>query len=377
MSKILLLGCGRQAFGAAYALAKLGHDLVLADAVQGPSGRLHYWLTDKGLGTRVIKSEHYDWMSQDLLAAIDDCDGVFSGIPYHITGELLKVCIARGKTYVDLGCEPPDIAEARKLPQLSDPQNTFVFDAGLAPGLLNQLGECLQEEMKGAESCQLFCGGLPKKPWGPFGYYPYFAPESVVAEYLDDAVVLKEGIVVKRPGLSELETVEVPGEGTLEAFLTSGGESDAPGRLAKRIKNFEYKTLRYPGHCAAMTLMRDAGFWNPEPLAEGETPPLSIFCRLLASGKGQAPPDKVVGLARVKAGDMVSEASFVHHFDSSLGLSAMSQMTGFPAAIILDQALKSEPRGLLSAGEWGRAKSMTKALKEFGVKIRTRSYRVK
>lgn len=377
MSRILLLGCGRQAYGAAFALAKLGHDLHLADSVQEAAASLHRWLAERGQGDRVLKSEQIGWMGPELNAAIDQSDGVFSGIPYHITVELLKLCIEKGRHYVDLGCEPPDIAEARRHPALAEPQATFVFDAGLAPGLLNQLGESLIEDTRGAESCQLFCGGLPKKPWGPFGYYPYFAPESVVAEYLDDAVVLKEGIVVKRPGLSELETVEVPGEGTLEAFLTSGGESDAPTRLAKRIRNFEYKTLRYPGHCAAMTLMRDAGFWHPEPLAEGETPPLTTFCRLLASGKGQAPPDKVVGLARVKAGDSVNEASFVHQYDSSLGLSAMAQMTGFPAAIILDQALKSEPRGVLSAGEWGRAKSMIKALKEFGVKIRTRTYRVK
>lgn len=377
MSRILLLGCGRQAYGAAYALAKLGHTLHLADAVQGPSGSLHFWLTDHGLGGSVSKSDHYAWMSPELLEAIDSCDGIFSGIPYTITGELLRFCIERGKPYVDLGCEPPDIAEARKLPGTSAPKASWIFDGGLAPGLLNQLGEGLLEETKSAESVQLYCGGLPKKPWGPFGYYPYFAPESVVAEYLDDAVVLKEGIVMKRPGMSGLEAVEVPGEGNLEAFLTSGGESDCPTRLSRRVKNFEYKTLRYPGHCQAMTLMRDAGFWGSEPLAPGETPPLTTFCRLLATGKGEAPPDKVVGLARVKGADEVHEASFVHHYDNELGLSAMAQMTGFPAAILLDQALSSEPRGLVSAGEWGRSKSMIRALKEFGVRIKTRSYRVK
>lgn len=377
MSKILLLGCGRQAYGAAYGLARLGHSLHLADSVSDSAKSLHTWLTDQGLGASVQKSESLAWKSPELLAAIDSCDGVFSGIPYTITGDLLTFCMERGRHYVDLGCEPPDIAEARKHKAAASPKASWIFDGGLAPGLLNQLGEGLIEETRNAESVQLYCGGLPKKPWGPFGYYPYFAPESVVAEYLDDALVLKEGIVMKRPGMSGLESVEVPGEGMLEAFLTSGGESDGPTRLCRKIKNYEYKTLRYPGHCGAMTLMRDAGFWNPEPLAVGETPPLSIFCRLLASGRGEAPPDKVVGLARARGGDEVNEASFVHHYDSKLGLSAMSQMTGFPAAILLDQALTSEPRGLVSAGEWGRSKSMIRALKEFGVRIRTRNYRVK
>lgn len=370
MKPILLLGCGRQSYGAAVALAKLGHSMILGDRESQVSGFLHFWLTDRGMGGSVVRSITMESGSAAYEEAMDDCGGVLSCIPYTATARVLRHAIERGINYVDLGCEPADIDSVRCALPEGAPQATWIFDAGLAPGLLNQLGEGLIKDWPEAESLQLFCGGLPVKPWGPFGYYPYFSPESVVAEYQDEAVILRKGAVIRRPGLSDLEELEIPGAGTFEAFLTSGGESDAPGRLASKISSFEYKTLRYPGHCAAMTLMRDAGMWSTEPLAEGETPPLTTFLRLLAPQGAVPPPDKVIGMARAKAGGESRTAHFVQESDYSLHISAMSIMTGFPAAIVMDQLMLGLPEGLKSAGEWGHSEEMVTALARLGVNVK-------
>lgn len=370
MKPILLLGCGRQSFGAAVALAKLGHSMILGDRESGVSGCLHFWLTDRGLGSSVVRSQTMEPGSAVYEEAMNDCGGVLSCIPYSATSRVLHDAVERGINYVDLGCEPSDVDSVRRSLTDVEPKASWVFDAGLAPGLLNQLGEGLIKDWPEAESLQLFCGGLPVEPWGPFGYYPYFSPESVVAEYQDDAMVLREGAVIQRPGLSDLEAVEIPGAGTFEAFLTSGGESDAPARLSSTISSFEYKTLRYPGHCAAMTLMRDAGMWSKEPLAEGETPPLTTFLRLLTPKGAVEPHDKVIGMARAKGEGMTKTAFFVQESDYSLHISAMSVMTGFPAAVVMDQLMKSPPSGLVSAGEWGRSDEMVQALAGLGVKVK-------
>jgi lysine 6-dehydrogenase len=334
------------------------------------SGFLHFWLTDRGMGGSVVRSITMEPGSAAYEEAMDECGGVLSCIPYTATACVLRDAVERGINYVDLGCEPADIEAARSALPEGAPRATWIFDAGLAPGLLNQLGEGLIKDWPEAESLQLFCGGLPVEPWGPFGYYPYFSPESVVAEYQDEAVVLRDGAVIHRPGLSDLEEVEIPGAGRFEAFLTSGGESDAPTRLSNKISSFEYKTLRYPGHCAAMTLMRDAGMWSKEPLAEDETPPLTTFLRLLAPKGALAPHDKVIGMARATGSGQTKTAHFVQESDYFLHISAMSKMTGFPAAIVMDQIMKNPPEGLKSAGEWGRSDEMVEALAGLGVHVK-------
>lgn len=370
MKPILLLGCGRQSYGAAVALAKLGHSMILGDRESRVSGFLHFWLTDRGMGGSVVRSITMEPGSAAYQEAIDECGGVLSCIPYTATASVLRDAIERGINYVDLGCERADIDSVRSVLPEGAPRATWIFDAGLAPGLLNQLGEGLIKDWPEAESLQLFCGGLPVEPWGPFGYYPYFSPESVVAEYQDEAVVLRDGAVIRLPGLSDLEEIEIPGAGRFEAFLTSGGESDAPSRFSSKIRNFEYKTLRYPGHCAAMTLMRDAGMWSTEPLAEGETPPLTTFLRLLAPVRGNVPHDRVIGMAKATGGGESRAAYFVQESNYSLHISAMSMMTGFPAAIVMDQLMKSPPEGLKSAGEWGCCDEMVEALAGLGVNVK-------
>ncbi len=370
MKPILLLGCGRQAAGAAIALARLGHTMILGDRESGAAGFLHFWLTDRGMGRAIVRSETMEPGSLKYEKALEDCGGILSCIPYHATKSVLNDAIDQGIHYVDLGCEPADIEEAKLRIGDLPAKATWIFDAGLAPGLLNQLGEGLIADWPEAEMLQLFCGGLPETPWGPFGYYPYFAPESVVAEYQDQALVLREGEILYRPGLSDLEEIEIPGKGLLEAFLTSGGESDAPWRLKSKISRFEYKTIRYPGHCAAMTLMRDAGMWNSEPLSEGETPPLKTFLRLLSPKDADPPRDIVLGMARASGGGKSREAYFVHNYDTKLNLSAMSIMTGFPAAAVLDQAVTSPASGLVSAGEWGRSREMAQTLARLGITIK-------
>lgn len=370
MKPILLLGCGRQGYGAAVALIKLGHKVILGDREPRVSGCLHFWLKDRGMGASVVRSQTMEPGSEPYQAALSECGGVLSCIPYHATSRVLADCIEHGLNYVDLGCEPADIEFHRNRLKEHQPTATWIFDAGLAPGLLNQLGEGLIHDWPEAETLQLFCGGLPVEPWGPFGYYPFFSPESVVAEYQDEAVILREGEVMRRPGLSELEEVEIPGVGTLEAFLTSGGESDSPTRLSTRLRNFEYKTLRYPGHCAAMTLMRDAGMWSREPLAEGETPPLTTFLRLFAPKGANPPHDRVIGLARATGAGRSKTAFFVQESDYFLRLSAMPIMTGFPAAVVMDQAMKNRPEGLKSAGEWGRSGEMVEALAGLGIEVK-------
>ena len=99
---------------------------------------------------------------------------------------------------------------------------------------------------------------LPKRPTPPFNYKAAFSPADVIEEYTRPARLVEEGVVVVREALSEVERVELPGVGGLEAFNSDGLRS----LLALPIPNMREKTLRYAGHAEQMRLLRDAGFFD-------------------------------------------------------------------------------------------------------------------
>jgi len=139
---------------------------------------------------------------------------------------------------------------------------TIVPDTGLAPGLVNNLGCYIIESLDTCDSVKLYCGVLPQNPKPPFNYKVTFNVEGLVTEYDYEAVALREGEIVKIPTLTEVETLEIDQLGTMEAFVTSGGTSTAPYTFQGKIPNYEYKTIRWPGHAGQMKIFKDFGFWN-------------------------------------------------------------------------------------------------------------------
>jgi len=60
-----------------------------------------------------------------------------------------------------------------------------------------------------------------------------------------------------KPALSDIEHIEVPGVGTLEAFNTDGLRTLL---RTVQIPFMKEKTLRYPGHAQIMKVLRDNDF---------------------------------------------------------------------------------------------------------------------
>jgi saccharopine dehydrogenase-like NADP-dependent oxidoreductase len=70
------------------------------------------------------------------------------------------------------------------------------------------------------------------------------------------------------PALSDLEPLVLDGI-EYEAFHTSGGIGSLVDTYLGRIKNLDYKTIRYPGHCHKMTfLLQDLKLKNNPNLAK-------------------------------------------------------------------------------------------------------------
>jgi hypothetical protein len=110
--------------------------------------------------------------------------------------------------------------------------------------------------MDGLEIAEIKVGGNPAEKKGGWNYMAPFSPSDVIAEYTRPARVVREGIVKIVPALSERHTIDVPGRGTMEAFLTDGLRSIMSNIPAKEMSEY---TVRWPGHIEKFIQEREAG----------------------------------------------------------------------------------------------------------------------
>jgi lysine 6-dehydrogenase len=136
--------------------------------------------------------------------------------------------------------------------------------------------------------------------------------------------------------LSELEAVDFPPLGTLEAFCTSGGASTLPRTLADRVNDLDYKTLRYPGHCAAFAAMKSIGLLSEEPI-DGVVP-RQLTERLLSRALEDDDTDVVLLRVEARRSDDGRDAKVVFELvdraDPDTGHSAMARCTAYSAAAV-------------------------------------------
>ena len=81
-----------------------------------------------------------------------------------------------------------------------------------------------------------------------------WSTEGLINEYGNPCEAVVDGRAVEVAPLEGLEEIEI--DGTLyEAFNTSGGLGSLGASYGDRAQMMDYKTIRYPGHCAQMRLL--------------------------------------------------------------------------------------------------------------------------
>ena len=93
----------------------------------------------------------------------------------------------------------------------------------------------------------------------------------MINEYIEPCIALREGRIVTVEPMAELEELDFPAPyGRLEAFTTSGGASTMPRSMQGKARNLDYKTIRYPGHCAMVRSWMQLGLTSSDPLRVGD-----------------------------------------------------------------------------------------------------------
>ncbi len=94
-------------------------------------------------------------------------------------------------------------------------------------------------------------GALPKFPSNALNYNLTWSTDGVINEYCEPCEAIVNGQLRETQPLEELEEFSLDGI-LYEAFNTSGGLGTLCETLAGKVRNLNYRTIRYPGHAAIM-----------------------------------------------------------------------------------------------------------------------------
>ncbi|MBI4726049.1 saccharopine dehydrogenase NADP-binding domain-containing protein [candidate division TA06 bacterium] len=358
--KYIVLGAGRQGVAIAYDLAKFcqARSVILADydlklAKQG-AARVNK-LVKHGIAkaAKAVKADAGDQSALKKLFAGTDC--VVSAVPYHYNYDVAKAAVEAGANFCDLGGNTGVVLKELSLHKKAKAKGiTIVPDTGLMPGMGNTFAAYFINKLDKVGEIHLRCGGLPQKPKPPLNYKLVFSVEGLINEYFGEAYIVKNGKVAKVPAFDGLEALEFPKPvGRCEAFVTSGGTSTAPWTFAGQVKEYDYKTVRYPGHHQKIKTLLELGFFDQAPLdVKGQRVIPRHLSQALITKAIDFPRDKdlivlrVTALGKLNGQKVEARIDIVDFHDDQTGFTAMERTTGFPAAIVAHHLAQGlAPRG--------------------------------
>ncbi len=180
-----------------------------------------------------------------VAAVVKGAWAVISCAPFHCNAMIARVARDARAHYFDL---TEDVAVTKQVIELAKGSSTaFVPQCGLAPGFITIAGNNLAAPFAQIESLRLRVGALPLTPSNQLGYNLTWSTEGVINEYIMDCEAVRDGTLVSLPALENTERLIVDGI-EFEAFNTSGGLGTLAESLKGRVRNLDYKTIRFPGH---------------------------------------------------------------------------------------------------------------------------------
>lgn len=268
---------------------------------------------------------------------------VVTAVPGFMGYKCLEAVISCGKNVADISFFPED---ALQLSSLAKERGvTVITDVGVAPGMSNLILGYFNTQMK-VTSFECYVGGLPAHPQEPFFYKAPFSPIDVIEEYIRPARLKEKGEIVTRPALTEREMMDFEGVGELEAFNTDGLRSLL--FTLPDIPDMKEKTLRYPGHIDLILKLKQAGFFNEEPVdIKGVAiSPLAFSSRVLIDSWKLGEEEEELTVMKVivdgeKDGKKIRvDYSLLDRYDAATKISSMSRTTGYTCTAAVELITK-------------------------------------
>ncbi|MFI4995114.1 MAG: saccharopine dehydrogenase family protein [Hyphomicrobiales bacterium] len=246
MLDVAVLGAGRIGVVVADLLASSGdYRVTIAD-------KNHSVLDDDAV-VATIARETLDIGDRESLAQLlRGKYAVLSAAPYKLTATIAEAASTAGVNYLDL---TEDVASTRHVRLLAEgAKAAFIPQCGLAPGFVSILAHDMAQRFDVLDTLRLRVGALPRFPANALSYNLTWSVDGLINECCEPC----EGIVDRQLcNLAPLEGLErFALEGVVyEAFNTSGGLGSLCETYLGRVRELNYRSIRYPGHQALMKVL--------------------------------------------------------------------------------------------------------------------------
>jgi len=329
--KILVIGCGKVGSEIVRDLAREPEvdSVIAADASAENLRRLG--------SSEKIKTRHLDISQKTTVQqAMRNVDLVCGALPGRLGFQIMISSVEAGRDLVDISYTPENPFRLHR--KALDKGIVLVPQCGVAPGFTNMcVGDAIRR-LGNISRVRIFVGGLPQKPVPPLNYRIVFSLEDVINEYSRPVNVIENGQRKMVEPLTGRGSLNFPGVGKLEYFLTDGLGS-LPRSFPKVREMYEL-TLRYPGHVEMMNTLRVLGFFDRTKLSVNgfEIEPRKLSLALLKDAMSLGGPEDLLALRVEVEGGAGKRGRVVYqvldYYDDRRDVSAMARTTAYPCTSI-------------------------------------------
>ena len=245
MDKVLLIGGGKIGRMIARFLTDCGdYEVTVADSSETALARFE----QRGFRTQLLDATD----SEELRRGMDGFGYVVNATPFFLTRHIAYAAAETGTHYFDL---TEDVASTREVRRIAETADTALMpQCGLAPGFVSIAAAALAEHFEELEDLHLRVGALPKFPTNALKYNLTWSTDGLINEYLNPCEAIVDGEHRETAPLEGREHFSLDGV-AYEAFNTSGGLGTLHETFAGRVRNLNYRTVRYPGHLDVIRLL--------------------------------------------------------------------------------------------------------------------------
>jgi saccharopine dehydrogenase-like NADP-dependent oxidoreductase len=241
MTSVLLLGAGTIGRMIATLLSQSGdYQVRVADSDANALKRLHEKL---GVDTVVLDASN----ESQLKSAMNGIQAVISALTFRLNPTVAKVALAQGISYFDLTEDVETTAAVRAMAGSAKPGQILMPQCGLAPGFVGIVANHLANKFEKLDSLLLRVGALPEFPTNSLKYNLTWSTDGLINEYCNPCDVIHQGKRQDVWPMEGLEHLSIDGV-EYEAFSTSGGLGTLCETYEGRLRELNYKTVRYIGH---------------------------------------------------------------------------------------------------------------------------------
>ncbi|MDP9606258.1 saccharopine dehydrogenase family protein [Variovorax gossypii] len=244
IEKVLVLGAGKVGSTVADMIAEYHRlPVTLADLRAGRGDE----------GDPLVRRISLDVQStEDLRAVLRAHSVVINCLPFFLAQRVALEAAACGVHYFDL---TEDVAATKAIREISKTATSVLMpQSGLAPGVIGMLGGYLASRFDELYDLRLRVGALTRNATNSLRYNFTWSIDGVINEYCNPCDAIVNGQLVSVQPMEGHETFTLDAE-AFEAFNTSGGLGTLCETLQGKVRNLDYKTIRYPGHRDAMNFL--------------------------------------------------------------------------------------------------------------------------